>query len=60
MEGNIFGGFAPVKWESRVWNGNDGDGCNCWKEDESLKSFLFTLNNPHNIPARKFALRAEK
>jgi hypothetical protein len=27
---------------------------------ESLKSFLFTLNSPHNFTARKFALRAEE
>jgi hypothetical protein len=25
-----------------------------------LKSFLFTLKNPHNIPARRFALKAEE
>jgi hypothetical protein len=48
-EGNIFGGFTPVKWESG-WK---------LKADDSLKSFLFTLKNPHNIPARKFALKAE-
>jgi hypothetical protein len=30
------------------------------KTDESLKSFLFTLKNPHNVPARRFALKAEK
>jgi hypothetical protein len=28
--------------------------------DDSQKSFLFTLKNPHNIPARRFALKAEK
>jgi hypothetical protein len=33
-------------------------GSNCLKSDDSLKSFLFTLKNPHNIPARKFALKA--
>jgi hypothetical protein len=49
--GNIFGGFTPVEWES-------GD-FHC-KADPSLKSFLFTLKNPHDIPARKFALKAEK
>jgi hypothetical protein len=49
-EGNIFGGFTPVKWESGTWH---------YKADDSLKSFLFTLKNPHNIPARKFALNAE-
>jgi hypothetical protein len=50
-KGNIFGGFTPVKWESRP--------SNCLKADDSQKSFLFTLKNPHNIPARKFALTAE-
>jgi hypothetical protein len=48
--GNIFGGFTPLKCES----------CLKWKADASLKSFLFTLKNPRNIPARKFALKAEK
>jgi hypothetical protein len=47
-KGNIFGGFTPVKWESRT----------CHKGDPSLKSFLFTLKNPHNFQARKFALKA--
>jgi hypothetical protein len=28
--------------------------------DASLKSFLFALKNPHNFPARKFALKAEQ
>jgi hypothetical protein len=27
--------------------------------DPSLKSFIFTLKNPHNVPARRFALKAE-
>jgi hypothetical protein len=27
------------------------------KVGPSLKSFLFTLKNPHNVPARRFALR---
>jgi hypothetical protein len=48
-KGNIFGGFTPVKWESG----------NSHKADDSLKSFLFTLKNPHNIPARRFPLKAE-
>jgi uncharacterized coiled-coil protein SlyX len=46
-KGNIFGGFTPVKWESR-----DG-----YKADDSEKSFLFTLKNPHNIVPRRFALK---
>jgi hypothetical protein len=48
--GNIFGGFTPVKWESE----------HGLKADRSQKSFLFTLKNPDNIPARRFALKAEK
>jgi hypothetical protein len=58
--GHIFGGFTPVEWESRKWNGMAGDESNCWKADDSLKSFLFTLKNPHNIPARRFALKAKR
>jgi hypothetical protein len=48
-DGNIFGGFTPVEWDSHGGN----------KADPSLKSFLFTLKNPHNCPARKFALKAQ-
>jgi hypothetical protein len=59
-EGNIFGGFTPVKWESRVHSGNTGDEDNRWKADDNLKSFLFTLKNPHNIPAKRFALKADR
>jgi hypothetical protein len=39
-----------VEWDTSRWN----------KADPSLKSFLFTLKNPHNFPARKFALKAEE
>jgi hypothetical protein len=46
---NIFGGFTPVQWES-PWSSRI-------KGDDSLKSFLFTLRNPHGIPARKFPLK---
>jgi hypothetical protein len=49
-KGNIFGGFTPVKWESAMHQ---------YKADSSLKSFLFTLKNPHNIQAKKFALKAK-
>jgi hypothetical protein len=41
-----------VEWESC----RDGK----VKADPSLKSFLFTLKNPRNFPARKSALKAEK
>jgi hypothetical protein len=58
--GNIFGGFTPLKWESRVWNGNIWDENNTIMADDSQKSFVFTLKNPHSYPARKFALKAEE
>jgi hypothetical protein len=45
-----FGGFSPVEWENEC----------SFKADASLKSFLFALKNPHNVPARRFALKAEK
>jgi hypothetical protein len=51
--GNIFGGFTPVEWESRAKPPFA-------KGDPSLNSFLFTLKNPHNFPARTFALKAGK
>jgi hypothetical protein len=57
--GNIFGGFTPVEWESRKYDPKVF-GRNCYKADPSLKSFVFTLMNPHNFRARKFALKAEK
>jgi hypothetical protein len=49
-EGNIFGGFTPVEWNS----------VNKHKADDSLKSFLFTLKDPHSIPARRFTLKSEE
>jgi hypothetical protein len=52
-KGNIFGGFTPVEWESRTKSPYE-------KADDTLKSFVFTLKNPHNIPARRFALKAER
>jgi hypothetical protein len=42
--GCIFGGYTPVAWGSR----------NASVPDPSLKSFVFTIRNPHNIPARIF------
>jgi hypothetical protein len=40
-----------MEWESRHLH---------YKAGGSLKNFLFTLKNPHNISAGKFALKAEK
>jgi hypothetical protein len=48
-----------LRREWRWWNGKIGTEDNRYKADPSLKSFLFTLKNPHNSPARKFALKAE-
>jgi hypothetical protein len=56
----VFGGFTPIKWESRQWNEKQGNENNCWNGDDSLQSFLFTLRNPHGVPPRKFALRKDK
>jgi hypothetical protein len=49
-KGNIFGGFTPLKWELGEWH---------FKADDSQKSFVFTLKNPHNFAAREFALQGE-
>jgi hypothetical protein len=57
--GNSFAGFTPVEWESRGWNGKGGNEDSCLEADPSLKSFLFTLKNPHNVPPRRFALKTE-
>jgi hypothetical protein len=48
-DGNVFGGFTPVEWDSTSHE----------KADDSLRSFVFTLKNPHNIPPRRFALKSE-
>jgi hypothetical protein len=58
--GNIFGGLTPVEWESRTPNSRWSDWANLRKPDPCLKSFIFTLKNRHNVPARRFALNAEK
>jgi hypothetical protein len=50
--GNIFGGFSPVKWGSPTAAEH--------KADDSLKSFVFTLKNPHNVSARKFPLKEDE
>jgi hypothetical protein len=47
--GNVFGGFNPASWDPRLG----------FSVDANRKSFLFTLKNPHGIPARIFPLKAE-
>jgi hypothetical protein len=48
-----------MAWESRQWIEKYENGNIC-KADPSLKSFLFTLKNPDNVPARRFALKSEE
>jgi hypothetical protein len=50
--GCIFGGYTPVPW------GSTKDPT--FQEDAVQKSFLFTLINPHGIPARTFPLIREQ
>jgi hypothetical protein len=52
-DGNIFDGFTPVEWESL-------QKLPFAKPDPSLTSFLFTLQNPHHFPARRFGLRVKQ
>jgi hypothetical protein len=59
-DGNIFGGCSPMEWEWRKWNGKYDGESNCSKADDSQKSFLFTLKNPHNAAEKRFALKTEK
>jgi hypothetical protein len=45
-ENYIFGGYTPVVWNSR----------NAWVPDPSMKTFLFTIRNPHNLSPRIFTM----
>jgi hypothetical protein len=57
---NIFGGFIFVESESSRKGKRKRDPDEPFaKIDVSQKSFLVTLNNPHNITARRFALKDE-
>jgi hypothetical protein len=49
-KGNIFGGYTPCAWDSTTGS----------KFDQSGRSFVFTLKNPHNIPPRKFRLVTDR
>jgi archaellum component FlaC len=50
-EGNVFGGFTTVAWEQKL---------DLKRKGGALKSFLFTLKNPHNLEARRFELKKER
>jgi hypothetical protein len=39
-QGNIFGGFTPVEWESRAWNVQRESSNNCFKADPSVRGNL--------------------
>jgi hypothetical protein len=52
LNGNIFGGFTPVAWESRSFGKSKGD--------DTGRSYIFTLKNPHNVPAKKFSLICDR
>jgi hypothetical protein len=47
--GSIFGGFTPLPWAS-----SGG-----WIKDPSCQTFLFTLQNPFNIPPMRFPIRPD-
>jgi hypothetical protein len=47
-KGNSFDAFTPVAWDSSAK----------WKGDESLKSLVVTLTNPHSFPGLRFVLKA--
>jgi hypothetical protein len=53
-------GTAVLSHRGQILPGKYGNEDNRYKAEQSLKSFLFTLKNPHNFPARRFALKAEK
>jgi hypothetical protein len=52
-KGNVFGGFTPVMWETPSTYGMQ-------KGDDSLRSFIFTLKNPHGVLPREFSLSTER
>jgi hypothetical protein len=58
--GNIFGGFSPVKWEYPDWDDEFEGERNGYRGDESMRSFLFTVKNRYNLPPRRFGLKAER
>jgi lambda repressor-like predicted transcriptional regulator len=59
-KGNIFGGFTAVEWKSLASAPKQENDTPRLTVDHSLRSFLFTLKNPHNIWPRRFALKTEK
>jgi hypothetical protein len=56
---NLFGGFRQRKWESPTFGTRRPKNGSAWRADGSPRSFFSTLENPRNIPARKFELDAD-
>jgi hypothetical protein len=52
-DGNIFGGFTPVEWESRPNAPHAA-------ADPAKMSVLFSLKNPHKSEEEQFPLKPEK
>jgi hypothetical protein len=51
----------PLRRPREHSDADPGQGFNAgFKADPSLRSFLFTLENRHHFPGRRFALKAEK
>jgi hypothetical protein len=48
--GSIFGGYTPLPWHN----------CMSYSADNTMKSFLFTLKNQHNIGAKIFPLKEDQ
>jgi hypothetical protein len=48
--GYVFGGYSPCQWDSSL----------TYKEDKTLKSFLFTLRNPHGVLPTAFPLKKDR
>jgi hypothetical protein len=46
-KGDVFGGYTPLAWDS----------LSGFKSDPGLESFVFTLENQHGYPPRKFRLK---
>jgi hypothetical protein len=48
--GSIFGGYTPLTWSSRGG----------YASDPTMKSFIFTITNPHNIPPQIFKQKTQE
>jgi hypothetical protein len=50
-DGNIFGGFTAAEWEGPLLATRKGD--------SSGRHLLFTVRNPHNLPAQVFPVKPD-